>query len=132
MGALLAGCGGNAQARDVVEDYLTAVSGNAADRGWASLCDDRERMFGDERAYVQLASADAWSQFAWEIGSIERPPDADYLRVDVTVEGPVPGVLVYSPQPPEWIGIARQSGDRQLELRVFGGAFGGCVSADGG
>lgn len=95
---LVAGCAAEPRldrdAERLVDEYLAALSGASADRGWSLLLPiTRETTFEDDRdSYVAEAEAHDWSSFSWSVTEIERDEPFTY-EVWVTVDGLVSPAL---------------------------------------
>ena len=97
----LAGCsdlprpGTTAEAEAIAGDWLEAVSGGAADRGWELLHPlTQQRLFDDDRTrYVTMVHAIEWRDFRWDIDPPTRL-DGNY-RVSLVLLGePSPARLL--------------------------------------
>jgi hypothetical protein len=96
--AALTGCGGEVRRDDdaaaLVTDYLGRIAGSDPDRGWSLLLPTTQRTTfgGDRDSYIQAAEATDWTDFRWEITSVER--DEPYLyHVVVTADAVLPNII---------------------------------------
>lgn len=106
-GLTLAGCFVNAgdvsTARDLAGEYLEALEGGRADRGWSLILPDSRRAYQDLDQYVTLAEETDWDEFSWQFVQ-----EGDYcedggvycsVRIDIAgVPGSVPPFLLESPE----------------------------------
>jgi len=86
--------GTTAEAEALVNEYLSQLTADSGDRGWALLhpVTQEAHFNGDLDAYVSEAEAYDWSGFRWEIGHSERD-DPGRFEVAVLVEGDPPPLI---------------------------------------
>lgn len=124
----------DSEARQRVSEYLSAVVGGTADRGWKLLHPNGRRTYGSEDAYRQAMEAADWTEFAWEFGessqcddgvctSVLRLPNGRGSVPDVAWStGPGdPGVFLSTKESTKG---AREAGEAYVEA-VQRGWFGG-------
>jgi hypothetical protein len=119
---LLTACGPRANpGRDVVERWLAAVAGGAADRGW-SLIDESIKATSfnsDAAAYAAAMSAADWDAMDWQIASA-RSVGNGQTSVTVDASGRIPDVFDQHP-----LAIARCSGGVPTGMRFMVADFNG-------
>lgn len=87
---LLAACGApdnpgrRQEAADLAKEYLLAVTGQAADRGWSLLYRSAREAWGTEDEYVAMMAAQEWSRF--DFGVLETIHCDDGLICQVAIE----------------------------------------------
>lgn len=55
------------RARQFASEYLAALTGETADRGWSLILPDSRRAYADAEQYVELAAEADWSRFEWQL-----------------------------------------------------------------
>lgn len=100
----VAGCTGESRgdvsaARRFADDYLSAISGDAADRGWSLILPDSRRAYRDQTQYLQLSADAAWESFSWVL--VEEGDYCEdggvYCVVRLEIQG-APDFLIEAPE----------------------------------
>lgn len=102
--ALVAGCGfstgGDAStARHLAGEYLSALAGEAPDRGWSLILPDSRRAYASRDQYIELAESADWSRFSWRFND-----EGDYcgvycvIRLVIDQREGIPQFLLDAPQ----------------------------------
>lgn len=96
-GCIGGGRGSVERARQMASEYLAALTGDAADRGWSLILPDSRRAYADAEQYGELATEADWSRFNWQLvgdGSCEDGGVYCVVRLQIDdAPGSIPAFL---------------------------------------
>lgn len=121
FGSLAAGCAERpertAEATELAEQYLAAVSGAADDRGWSLLHPDARRdMFGGSvERYLNAVLASDWTNFQFSVESVVPDDPSLYL---VQVRATPPAFLVQAADHNRYIMANAHDGLATMSIRL--------------